>query len=222
MQELEPMSNRQFRYMIERDGDNWNDYQRRNGIPPNPNFGTDKDPYADIATNRRVASPPPGWQPRTGSTAAGAPTTPPPTGYSAPATGVASGTPVAPTLIPLRWRGGVFTVPVSINNKMTLNFLLDSGAADVTLPADVVMTLMRMGTLNAADFLEKKEYVLADGSVVPSQTFRIKSLQIGDKIVENVIGSIGSVKGDPLLGQSFLSRFKSWSIDNRRGALILE
>jgi predicted aspartyl protease len=100
--------------------------------------------------------------------------------------------------------------------------VLDSGAADVSIPADVVLTLMRTGTLSAADFLGNQTYRLADGSTVPSQTFRIKSLKVGDKSVENVTASIAPVEGSLLLGQSFLKRFKSWSIDNQRQVLVLE
>jgi hypothetical protein len=48
---------------------------------------------------------------------------------------------------------------------------------------------MRAGTLTKADFFGTQIYVLADGSKVPSRTFRIKSLKIGDKIIENVNGS---------------------------------
>jgi tetratricopeptide (TPR) repeat protein len=125
-------------------------------------------------------------------------------------------------LIPLQIEGGTFKVPVSINNRITLNFVLDSGAADVSIPADVVLTLIRTGTLNAADFLGKQTYRMADGSTVPSQTFRIRSLKVGDKVLENVTGSIASVEGSLLLGQSFLSRLKSWSIDNQRQVLILQ
>jgi hypothetical protein len=126
------------------------------------------------------------------------------------------------TLIPLQLEGGTFTVPVLINDKLTLNFVLDSGSSDVSIPADVVLTLMRTGTLNAADFLGNRIYQLADGSTVPSQTFRIKSLKVGDKVIENVIGSLAPVEGSLLLGQSFLRRFKSWSIDNQRQVLVLE
>jgi predicted aspartyl protease len=39
--------------------------------------------------------------------------------------------------------------------------------------------------------------------------------------IENVQGSIAPVAGELLLGQSFLARFKSWSIDNARQALVL-
>ena len=124
--------------------------------------------------------------------------------------------------IPMQKDGGTFVVPVQINSAITLNFVIDSGAADVSIPADVVLTLMRTGTLKNTDFLKEKVYVLADGSEVPSKTFRIRSLKVGDKTVENVTGSVAPVKGGLLLGQSFLSRFKSWSIDNGKQTLLLE
>jgi predicted aspartyl protease len=67
----------------------------------------------------------------------------------------------------------------------------------------------------------KQTYKLADGSEFPSQRFKIKSLKVGNKTLENVIATIASVNAEILLGQSFLSRFSSWSIDNEKHALIL-
>jgi clan AA aspartic protease (TIGR02281 family) len=124
--------------------------------------------------------------------------------------------------IPMQIEGGTYVVPVLINDAITLNFIVDSGAADVSIPADVVMTLMRTGTLKESDFQGKKTYVLADGSKVPSETFRIRSLKIGNQVLENVNGSVASVQGSLLLGQSFLGRFKSWSVDNTKHTLVLE
>ena len=109
-----------------------------------------------------------------------------------------------------------------INGVIELHFTLDSGASDVSIPADVVKTLSRTGTLKESDFLGKRNYVLADGSIVPSETFRIRTLKVGDRVIENVIGSVADVKGSLLLGQSFLSKLNSWSIDNSRQVLILE
>jgi predicted aspartyl protease len=126
------------------------------------------------------------------------------------------------TSVPMTREGGVYVVPVVINNVINLNFVVDSGAADVSIPSDVVMTLVRTGTLKASDFLEEQTYVLADGTKVPSQTFLIRSLKVGGKIVEDVSGSVASVNGSLLLGQSFLSRFKSWSVDNAAHALVLD
>jgi clan AA aspartic protease (TIGR02281 family) len=126
------------------------------------------------------------------------------------------------TVVPMVSEGGTFVVPVRINDQITLNFVVDSGASDVTIPNDVVSTLVRTGTITDADFLGKQTYRLADGSTVPSQRFAIRSLKVGDKTLKNVVGSISPSASDLLLGQSFLSRFRSWSIDNDRRALILD
>jgi predicted aspartyl protease len=83
------------------------------------------------------------------------------------------------------------------------------------------MTLIRTGSLSDDDFLGNQTYRLADGSTIPSQTFRTKSIKVADKVVENVTGSIAPVADSLLLGQSFLRCFKSWSIDNQRQVLIL-
>ncbi len=124
--------------------------------------------------------------------------------------------------IALHGEGGTFTVPVSINGAMTLKFTIDSGATDVSIPIDVVMTLMRTGTIDRSDFLGSRTYALADGSTAPSPIFRIRSLRVGDREVQNVPASIVSAKGGLLLGQSFLSQLGSVSIDYRRGVLVLE
>jgi uncharacterized protein len=126
------------------------------------------------------------------------------------------------TVVPMVSDGGTFRVPVTINDQLTLKFVVDSGASDVSIPADVVLTLVRTETITDADFLGKQTYTMADGSTVPSQRFVIRSLKVGDKTLENVIGSIAPVTGSLLLGQSFLRRFNSWSIDNQRQALILK
>ena len=123
--------------------------------------------------------------------------------------------------VPLERTGGVFTVPVIINNAIKLNFVIDSGAADVAIPADVFITISRTGTLRYDDFIGKGSYTLADGSKTNEERFRIRSLKVGGIEINNVVGSAGAVSGSLLLGQSFLQRFKSWSIDNDKGVLRL-
>lgn len=117
--------------------------------------------------------------------------------------------------------GGVYAVPVRFNDTITLDAIVDSGAADVSVPADIFLTLMRTKTITQDDFLGQQIYRLADGSEVPSQQFRIQSLKVGNKTVENVVASIASVNATILLGQSFLSKFKSWSVDNEKHTLNL-
>jgi hypothetical protein len=123
--------------------------------------------------------------------------------------------------IPLIHEHGLLLVPVVINSKISLNFTVDSGATDVSIPQNVFSALTRDGTVSPQDFLDKRMYKLADGSGEISQRFRIRSLRVGKLEVRDVIASVGDSGGLLLLGQSFLSRLKSWSIDNERQALVI-
>jgi hypothetical protein len=86
----------------------------------------------------------------------------------------------------------------------------------------VFSTLRRTGSIKDTDIIGVQTYELADGSKTQEAMFKIRSLKIGNKTVENVRGSVASAKGSLLLGQSFLERFKSWSIDNTTHELLLE
>jgi uncharacterized protein (DUF2147 family) len=122
---------------------------------------------------------------------------------------------------PLRVSGGTFVVPVEINGAIKLNFTVDSCASVVLIPADVFSTLTRTGTITRSDIIGEQTYVLADGSNSQSVEFNIRSLKVGDKLVANVRGGVAPSRGSLLLGQSFLGRFRSWSIDNKTHRLLL-
>jgi clan AA aspartic protease (TIGR02281 family) len=122
--------------------------------------------------------------------------------------------------VPLIHEHGIFLVPVVINGEITLKFTVDSGAADVSVPADVVSTLQRTGTISKGDFLDSQVYELADGSTHVSRRFQIRSLRIGSLELHNVVASVAPAEGSLLLGQSFLSRLKTWSMDNERHMLV--
>lgn len=117
--------------------------------------------------------------------------------------------------------GGTYKVPARLNDQITLNFTVDSGASDVSVPADVVLTLIRTNTITDSDFRGEQTYRLADGSTVKSRQFILRTITVGNKTVRNVTASIADIKGGLLLGQSFLKQFKSWSIDNNKNELVL-
>ncbi len=75
--------------------------------------------------------------------------------------------------------------------------------------------------MSPQDFLDKRAYTLADGSRELSLRFRIRSLRVGNVELRDVIASVVPSEGSLLLGQSFLSRLKSWSIDNERQVLVI-
>lgn len=121
----------------------------------------------------------------------------------------------------LKRAGGVLVLPVQINNSITIDFTIDSGAADVVVPLDVFSTLSRTGTITSTDMLVSQTYELADGSRHEARRFRIRSLKIGELELRDVVGSVAPIGGSLLLGQSFLSRLPGWSIDNQREVLVV-
>jgi clan AA aspartic protease (TIGR02281 family) len=103
-----------------------------------------------------------------------------------------------------------------MNGRITRNFMIDSGASDVTISADVLADLTRAGTIATTDFLSSQVYQLADGSKTRTQRVRIRSLRVGGVELKDVIVSVAPHADLLLLGQSFLGRLQSWAIDNQR------
>jgi hypothetical protein len=69
---------------------------------------------------------------------------------------IAASSPTGPTgadEIPLSRKGATYLVPVAVNRLPPIPFVLDSGADFVALPAEVVFTLLRTGTLQSSDFI---------------------------------------------------------------------
>ena len=126
------------------------------------------------------------------------------------------------TRIPLVKMSGGLIAPVVINNALKLNFIVDSGASDVSIPAEVFASLVQANTVTQADITGIRNYKNADGEVFQSKTFVIRSLKIGNIEAPRVQAKVSPSNAPPLLGQSFLKRFRSWSIDNSTQELILE
>jgi hypothetical protein len=124
--------------------------------------------------------------------------------------------------IPLRAEDGTLVgVPVLINEAIVLSFTIDSAASDVSISSKVFSKLILTGTIKANDMIDTQSYRLANGYQQRSPRFRFRSLRVGTIEIRNVIGSVAPGEADLLLGQSFLSKLKSWSIDNESHMLLL-
>jgi clan AA aspartic protease (TIGR02281 family) len=110
--------------------------------------------------------------------------------------------------------GGTPQIPVLINDRLSLDFIIDSGATDVSIPSDVALTLVRTGTIADGDFLGSSDYTLADGRTSSSSRINIRSLSVGGVTLHNVTASVANATGPLLLGESFLSRLPKWTINN--------
>src|SRR4029450_5516213 len=69
--------------------------------------------------------------------------------------------------IPLTRDGGVYRVPVTLNDWLVRPFIVDSGAAVVQVSADVFVALFPEGA-PPPEFLPGASYWLADGRALPS------------------------------------------------------
>lgn len=126
-------------------------------------------------------------------------------------------------IIELKNDNGVYKIPAKVNNILTLDFVLDLGAADVSISSDLYSVLLKSGSIDKSDILGKQSYTLADGSIVENTIINLKSLNIGDIKLENVKASVSDSNNSPLLlGQSALKKLGKYSIDNKKNELIIE
>lgn len=118
--------------------------------------------------------------------------------------------------------GGVFVLPATVNGTSTAYFIVDSGASNVQIPAELAEEMKRNGTLTEADSLGQRRFTLADGSGLQQRVVRLRSIKIGERTMENVMASVSPARSRALLGQSFLRRLSSWKIDNVKNSIEFE
>ena len=125
-------------------------------------------------------------------------------------------------IVPLEPINGVYMVPGTINGVVSAKFLVDTGAAVVVIPAALVKSLTDSGFITQDDFLGERTFRVANGSAMQAQALRLRSLQVGNVVVENVEAGVFPDNAPLLLGQSFLRRLKSWSMDTTAHTLTIE
>jgi aspartyl protease family protein len=126
------------------------------------------------------------------------------------------------TIVPLKRGLGGLYAPAVIDGVVKADFVIDSGAGAVVLSPDVARALMRAGRLTRSDYRGVGGAILANGARVSAQVYNLRTLKVGGRELHNVTAMVAAGRGELLLGQSFLKRFKSWSIDNRKRTLRLE
>lgn len=119
--------------------------------------------------------------------------------------------------IPIQKEGSVYSTTIYINNS-SLDFILDSGAGECSISEDEYKKLVTQVNVQS---LEDGLYQLANGSVIKEKRFLLPKLMINGAEIDNIIFSVTPTGSSNLLGQSFLRKFKQWSIDNNSGKLIL-
>lgn len=113
-------------------------------------------------------------------------------------------------------------VSVLINNKVELDFIIDSGASLVSVPLEVFLTLVRTKTVSESDILPSAFFRLANGQEIEQERFIIRELKVGNHVVKDVEATVSEASSPLLLGQSYLKKFSSITIDNMNNKIILK
>jgi hypothetical protein len=116
------------------------------------------------------------------------------------------------SLIPTE--GGVFELNVTFNRVLKIDMILDTGAAEVFLTPDIVLTLIKAKTIGEEDILEGGYFMDASGNVNKSVRFNMKEIKIGTITIENVTCGINTkIDGVNLLGLSALKKLSNIKFD---------
>ena len=124
------------------------------------------------------------------------------------------------SFIPLvDYLGQGYKIKISISG-VSKYFLFDTGASDLIIDRDTERELLLDGVLKRENYLEKKQYTLANNQIIEAQQVKVDNITIGDYTISNVIISIAD-DGALLCGKSFLDKFHRWEIDKFNEFLVL-
>ncbi len=130
---------------------------------------------------------------------------------------------VYPEAIKMLKKGGVYYVPVTINDKINLDFVVDSGASDITLPYDVYRTLQRTNSISPGDIIGENTYIMANGQKEKSKVINLKKIKIGNIVINDVQASVSNhMDSMLLLGQSALQKIEPWRLDTKNHKFYIQ
>lgn len=121
-------------------------------------------------------------------------------------------------------KSGHIMVEATLNKKVKVTLILDTGASFVVLSSNIAKQL----DLDVQSKETKTlQMILADGRKVDAKMFVLKSIRVQDSEVENVEVAVlpekesDAISKDGLLGMSFLKNF-NFKIDQKNDKLVLE
>lgn len=117
----------------------------------------------------------------------------------------------------------MYKIPAFLNDVVNVEFIFDSGAAEVLISPEVAMVLLGSKTIKDDDVLEDGYFVTADGSILRLSRLNIKQVQIGSKIIFNVKCAVSNeIGGDMLLGQSVMEKLGKYTFDYKKMKLVFK
>lgn len=117
---------------------------------------------------------------------------------------------------------GVYEIPTEING-VSMYFIFDTGAGLISISETEAIFLLKQGKLSEDDILGKANFTDANGDISEGTIINLKTVKIGNRVLENIEASVVHNLGAPLLmGQSALEKFGKISIDYKRNEITFE
>jgi aspartyl protease family protein len=126
------------------------------------------------------------------------------------------------TIIKMISISGVYQIPVEING-VSMFFIFDTGASTISISETEAIFLYKQGKLSDEDILEKEAFVDANGNISEGRIIILRTVKIGEKVLNDVKASVVHNLNAPLLfGQSALQKFGKVSIDYNKNEITFE
>lgn len=128
----------------------------------------------------------------------------------------------ASNVVQMRKESGIYLVPTKING-VSMEFIFDTGASNISISETEALFLLKQGKLQEEDFIGKQNFIDANGDISEGTIVNLKTVEIGNRTLNNVQASIvNNLKAPLLLGQSALSQFGKISIDYNKNEIKFE
>ena len=126
------------------------------------------------------------------------------------------------TVVKIKKINGVYEIPTEING-VEMHFIFDTGAGLISISETEAIFLYKQGKLTDQDILGKANFSDANGDISEGTIINLKTVKIGNKVLENIQASVVHNLGAPLLmGQSALEKFGKISIDYQNSEITFE
>ncbi len=126
------------------------------------------------------------------------------------------------TVIEMEKYNGVFVMPCKING-LSLKFIFDTGASDVSISLTEALFMLKNGYLSEKDLIGTEYYRIANGDIQEGTKIILKEIEIGNLKLFNIQASIvHSLSAPLLLGQSALSKLGNIQFDYNKNTLTIK
>lgn len=126
------------------------------------------------------------------------------------------------TVIKMEKVNGVFVMPCKVNG-LSLKFIFDTGASDVSISLTEALFMLKNGYLSKNDLSGTEYYRIANGDIQEGTKITLKQIEIGKLKLYNVKASIvHSLSAPLLLGQTALSKLGKIEFDYANNTLTIK